>query len=301
MQNELTVNRHKNPINWPITLFMLSFHVGAVIALFNFSWPALGVAVFLWWFAGSLGIGIGYHRLLTHRGFKTSKPVEYFLTLCGALALQGGSIPWCANHRIHHANTEREGDPHSPRHGFWWSHMGWITNGVSDHNEVNIHVRTVPDLARDRFHVWISRWNYVPQLFLFAILFWAGGWPFILWGICVRVVFSWHATCFVNSAAHVWGRRRFETRDDSRNNWWVALMTFGEGWHNNHHAFPAAARHGLAWYEVDLNWWGIWALEKLGLVEKVRLVKLPKKSTHMEEKCETRQCPNVAKTQSIGR
>jgi stearoyl-CoA desaturase (delta-9 desaturase) len=179
--------------------------------------------------------------------------------------------------------------------------MGWITNGVSDHNEVNVHVRTVPDLAKDRFYVWISKWNYVPQIFLFGILYWAGGWPFILWGICVRVVFSWHATCFVNSAAHVWGRRRFETPDDSRNNWWVALMTFGEGWHNNHHAHPASARHGLAWYEVDLNWWGIWALEKLGLVEKVRLVKLPKKSTHMEEKCETRQCPNVAKTQSIGR
>ncbi len=131
--------------------------------------------------------------------------------------------------------------------------MGWITNGVSDHNEVNVHVRVVPDLAKDRFHVWISKWNYAPQIFLCGILYWAGGWPFILWGICLRVVFSWHATCFVNSAAHVWGRRRFETPDDSRNNWWVALMTFGEGWHNNHHAHQAAARHGLAWYELDIN------------------------------------------------
>jgi stearoyl-CoA desaturase (delta-9 desaturase) len=296
MQDKLTINHRNNSINWPMTLFMLSFHAGAVIAFFNFSWLALGVAVFLWWFTGSLGIGIGYHRLLTHRGFKTSKPIEYFLTLCGALALEGGPIPWCANHRIHHANTERDGDPHSPRHGFWWSHMGWITNGVSDHNEVNIHFRTVPDLAKDRFHVWISKWNYLPQIFLAGILYWIGGWPFVLWGICVRVVFSWHATCFVNSAAHVWGRRRFETPDDSRNNWWVALATFGEGWHNNHHAHPAAARHGLAWYEIDINWYGIWTLEKLGLVEKVRLAKLSKKSTHPEEKCETQQSPVIAKT-----
>ncbi|MFN8002683.1 MAG: fatty acid desaturase [Acidobacteriota bacterium] len=283
MQNEGTIHHRNNPLNWPMTLFMALFHVGAVAALFDFSWAALGVAVFLWWFAGSLGIGIGYHRLLTHRGFKTAKPVEYFLTVCGALALQGGSIPWCANHRIHHANTEREGDPHSPRRGFWWSHMGWITNGVSDHNEIQLHARTVPDLYKDRFHQWLSRWNYLPQLPLIALLYWLGGWQFVLWGVCVRVVFSWHATCFVNSAAHVWGSRRFNTADDSRNNWWVALMTFGEGWHNNHHAHPAAARHGLAWYEFDLNWCAIWLLEKLGLVEKVRRGSLPKTNITTEQ------------------
>jgi stearoyl-CoA desaturase (delta-9 desaturase) len=273
----MTANHRKQPINWPMTLFMGLFHIGAIIALFNFTWPALGVAVLLWWVTGSLGIGIGYHRLLTHRGFKTSKAVEYFLTLCGALALEGGPVPWCANHRIHHAHAEREGDPHSPRQGFWWAHMGWIVNGVSDHNEVNAHARTVPELVKDRFHCWISKWNFVPQFFLGALLYQAGGWPFVLWGICVRVVFSWHATCLVNSAAHLWGRRRFETNDDSRNNWWVALMTFGEGWHNNHHAHPAAARHGLAWYEIDLNWYGIQVMKKLGLIEKIRLVEWPEK------------------------
>lgn len=257
-------------INWPMTLFMLLFHVGAVAALFNFSWPALGVAVFLWWFTGSLGIGIGYHRLLAHKGFKTPKIVERFLTLCGALALEGGPIAWVANHRIHHANVERDGDPHSPRHGFWWSHMGWIVHGQSDHNEVETKLRIVPDLARDPFYVWLSRWNFLPQFALAGILYWMGGWQFILWGICLRVTYSWHATCFVNSAAHVWGYRRFETADDSRNNWWVALMTFGEGWHNNHHAFPASARHGLAWYELDINWYGIWAMKQLGLIKKIR-------------------------------
>jgi stearoyl-CoA desaturase (delta-9 desaturase) len=258
-----------------MTLFMLLFHVGATLALWSFSWPALGVAVLTWWVAGGLGIGIGYHRLLTHRGFVVAKPVEYALTVCGALALQGGAIAWVATHRRHHAHAEREGDPHSPRHGFWWSHMGWIVNGISDHREVEAAGRYAPELAADRFHVWLSRWNFLPQLPLAAILYWAGGWPFVLWGICVRVVFSWHATCLVNSAAHVWGGRRFETRDDSRNNWWVALMSFGEGWHNNHHAFPAAARHGLAWYELDINWYAIWTLEKLGLAAGVRRAKLP--------------------------
>ncbi len=282
MRDELTINCRKNPTNRPMTLFMLSFHVGAVAALFNFSWSALGVAILMWWVTGSLGIGIGYHRLLTHRGFKTPKFVEYFLTLCGALALEGGPIAWVANHRLHHAHAERDGDPHSPRQGFWWSHMGWIVNGVSDHREVESLARHAPDLAKDRFHLRISRWNFMPQMVLFGILYWAGGWQFVLWGICVRVVFSWHATCFVNSAAHVWGSRHFETPDDSRNNWWVALMTFGEGWHNNHHAHPAAARHGLAWYEIDINWCGIWTLEKLGLVKKIRLVRLPKRSAVAE-------------------
>ncbi len=277
----LVMNTQKSPVNWPMTLFMLLFHLGAIAALFDFSWPALAVAVLIWWVAGSLGIGIGYHRLLTHRAFKTPRLVEYFLTFCGALALQGGTISWVARHRLHHAQAEQDGDPHSPRHGFWWSHMGWIVNGESDHREVDSLARLVPDLAKDRFHLWISRWNVLPQILPLAVLYWAGGLQFVLWGICLRVVFSWHATCFVNSAAHVWGSRRFETHDDSRNNWWVALMTFGEGWHNNHHAHPAAARHGLAWYELDINWYGIRALEALGLIVKIRLAKLPGKTSQL--------------------
>ncbi len=282
MGDETTINPHKKPINWSITIFMLTLHAGAALALFNFSWRALEVAILMWWIAGSLGIGIGYHRLLTHRGFKTPKFVEYFLTLCGALALQGGPISWVATHRRHHARAERDGDPHSPRHGLWWSHLGWIVNGVSDHREVLALTRHAPDLAKDRFHLWISRWNFAPQFVLFGILYWAGGWQFVLWGICVRVVFSWHATGFVSSAAHIWGRRRFETPDDSRNNWWVALMTFGEGWHNNHHAHPASARQGLAWYEIDINWYGIWIMKQFGLARKVRVAELPKLSAGAE-------------------
>jgi stearoyl-CoA desaturase (delta-9 desaturase) len=134
--------------------------------------------------------------------------------------------------------------------------------------------RYVPDLAKDRFYLWLTHWHFLTTVAVGLGLFAVGGWPLVLWGIFVRTVFSWHATWFVNSAAHMWGSRRFETRDDSRNNWWVALISHGEGWHNNHHAHPAAARHGLAWYEIDVNWWGIRTLQLLGLAKSVRLVKL---------------------------
>jgi stearoyl-CoA desaturase (delta-9 desaturase) len=283
MEKESTINFRRGGFNWQIFIFMVIFHAIAVLALFNFSWSALWVAIFLWWVAGSLGIGIGYHRLLTHRGFKTPKWVEYFLTLCGTLALEGGPIAWVATHRIHHMYTERDGDPHSPRDGIWWSHMGWILEGHSLHRDINVTLRHAADLAKDGFHLWLSRWHFITQIVLGAILFALGGWQFVLWGVFLRVVFSWHATWFVNSAAHVWGGRRFETRDDSRNNWWVALMAHGEGWHNNHHAHPSSARHGLAWYEIDVNWYGIWTLKKLGLAKNIRLASLPKKSIDQEK------------------
>jgi stearoyl-CoA desaturase (delta-9 desaturase) len=279
MQYESPVNPHKKPVNWPITIFMLLFHVGAVVALFNFSWEALVVSVLMIWITAGLGISMGYHRLLTHRAFTTPKVVEYFLTICGALALEGGAISWVARHRLHHARPDQDDDPHSPRHGLWWSHLGWVVNGESDHSEVQSLMRYAQDLAKDRFHLWLSRWNFVPQIFLFGILYWAGGWQFIWWGICARVVYVWHATGFVNSLGHVIGRRRFETPDNSRNMWWLALFTFGENWHNNHHAHPASARHGLAWYEMDISWYVIWTMKKLGLIRKIRVAELPERSS----------------------
>lgn len=284
MPNEATIKFRRTGFNWGVTLFLIAFHVGAVAALFNFSWSALILSIFLWWVAGSLGIGIGYHRLLTHRGFKTPKPVEYFLTLCGTLAMEGSSVAWVATHRIHHAYTERDGDPHSPRHGFWWSHMGWILEGRSMQRNSEATARYTQDLLKDSAHVWLMRWHYLTTLALGIGLYAIGGWQFVLWGICLRIVFSWHTTWFVNSAAHVWGSRRFETRDDSRNLWWVALVAFGEGWHNNHHAHQASARHGLAWYEVDINWYGIWVMKKLGLAKDIRLVALPKSSPETLQK-----------------
>jgi len=274
MSREAMINERGSGINWITTGFMALFHVGAVAALFMFSWQALAVAIVLSWVAGSLGIGMGYHRLLTHRGYKVPKAVEYFLTFCGTLALQGGPIFWVAVHRVHHANTDRDGDPHSPRDGAWWSHMGWILTGKSLHHNPAFLSRYAPDLTKDRVYVWLTRLHFVPLIMLALALFVLGGWPFVMWGIFLRVTFGLHVTWLVNSATHMWGTRRFATRDDSTNNWWVALFSFGEGWHNNHHAHPTAARHGLTWYEIDINWYGIWALQRLRLAKAVRLIKL---------------------------
>jgi fatty-acid desaturase len=230
--------------------------------------------VILYWIAGSLGIGMGYHRLLTHRGYKTPKPVEYFLSLCGTLAVEGGPANWVVTHRIHHRFSDQDGDPHSPRDGGWWAHMGWILVGRAQEHPSAVLRRYAPDLMRDRFQSWLNRLYIWPIVALGVGLYALGGWPFLTWGLCLRVVLGLHATWLVNSATHMWGSRRFATRDDSRNNWWVAWLTFGEGWHNNHHAHPTSARHGLAWYEIDMNWWGIRTLKWLGLAKSIRQVRL---------------------------
>jgi len=258
------------PLDWTIFVFLVVFHVCTLIALLMFNWKAFAIGVALWWVVGSLGIGIGYHRLLTHRGYKCPKWLEYFLAICGTLALQGGPIGWVANHRMHHQNSDKEGDPHSPRDGGYWAHIGWVMTGEPHHNATTALLPYVPELRKDRFYLWISKWHWVPSAVLAVALFAAGGWPFVLWGIFLRTVFGLHATFLVNSATHMWGSRRFITSDRSRNNFWVAIVSWGEGWHNNHHAHPQSARHGLAWYEIDVNWYGILAMRRLGLVWDVK-------------------------------
>ncbi|CAN5417247.1 fatty acid desaturase [soil metagenome] len=288
MQTEAVKLNRQGGINWITTIFMIIFHVGAVAALFMFTWEALFVTLALWWVAGSLGVGMGYHRLLTHRGFKTPKWVEYFLTTCGTLSLEGGPIQWVTTHRIHHAHTEEPGlDPHTPREGVWWSHMGWILTGrAQQHDEATIQ-RYAPALAKDPFHVWLSRWYFLPLTLLGIALFLVGGWPMLMWGIFLRVTVGLHFTWLVNSATHMWGTKRFETTDDSTNNLLIALVTFGEGWHNNHHAHPRAARHGLTWYEIDINWYGIRALQMLGLAHSIKLIQSPKPGVQSPEPAET--------------
>jgi sn-1 stearoyl-lipid 9-desaturase len=266
--------RHDDQINWITAGFMFALHVGAIAALFFLTWKGLLAAAVLWWMSGSLGIGMGYHRLLTHRGYKTPKWVEYILTTCGTLALEGGPIFWVATHRIHHQHSDKEGDPHTPLDGKWWAHMGWILMGKSLHQDTQTLARYVPDLAKSKFHVWITKYHYVPAVAVMVALYAIGGLPMLLVAGFLRTVVGLHCTWLVNSATHTWGSRRFVTRDHSTNNFWVAILSFGEGWHNNHHAHPVSARHGLKWYEIDLNWYGIWALKKLHLARHVYRVKL---------------------------
>ena len=258
------------PIVWLTVLVMIAFHIGAVAALFMFSWKPFLVAILLWWLAGGFGIGMGYHRLLTPRGYKTFKWMEYLLTIGATLTWEGGPIFWVAIHRMHHQNTDKEGDPHSPNDGGFWAHVGWLLTGQTVHNDTATLLPYVPDLRKDKFHVWISRWHWVPITTLGLLLLVFGGWPYLFWGIFFRTVLGLHSTWLVNSATHMWGSRRFPTTDTSRNSFWVALLTFGEGWHNNHHAHPQSSRHGLAWYEFDPNWYGVSALQFFGLAWDVK-------------------------------
>jgi len=255
---------------WTAVIYAL-IHLGAIAALFMFSWQRLAVAVMVYYVAVGLGISMGYHRLHTHRSYKVPLWLEYLFAICGSMALEGGPIFWVAVHRAHHQHSDQPGDPHSPRDGAFWSHVGWILFGEANHNNTRMLSKYTPDLAKHPFYVWLNNYHWLPLLILSATLYVIGGLPMVLWASCVRLVFGLHATWLVNSATHMWGARRFDTRDDSRNNWWVALISFGEGWHNNHHAHPTSARHGLAWYEVDLSWLLLKLLRALGIAKSVQV------------------------------
>jgi fatty-acid desaturase len=281
MQDDLKFYTTRQGMNWFTSLVLVVLHIGAIAALFCFSWQRLAVAVVLYYVATGLGISMGYHRLHTHRSYKVPLWVEYFFALCGTLTLEGGPIFWVAVHRVHHQNSDQPGDPHSPRDGGFWAHMGWILFGETNHNNTRIMSKYAPDLAKHRFYIWLNNYHWTPILVLTAILYAVGGLPMVLWGNCLRIVFGLHATWLVNSATHMWGARRFATRDDSRNNWWVALISFGEGWHNNHHAHPTSARHGLAWYEFDPSWLLIRVLKVIGLAKSIQVASVNSRTTDL--------------------
>ncbi len=255
---------------------------GVVLAPFAFSWSGVAVCGILYLLAG-FGVTIGYHRLLTHRSFRTPRAVEYTLAVMGSLANQGGPLRWVAVHRIHHRHSDAAGDPHSPRDGVWWAHLLWWMPYVPALDEPACYRRYVPDLAQDPVHRFLERFHILLPLALAGALFglgaaW-GGWTlalsWLVWGIFVRTTLLYHATWLVNSATHLWGYRSHPTRDDSTNLWWVALISLGEGWHNNHHAFPRSARHGLRWWELDPSY-GV--IRLLGLVGLARHIQVPKRS-----------------------
>ncbi len=247
-------------------------HVGCLFAPFTFTWSGLGLAGFLWWLCGGLGICVCFHRLLTHRSFKTPKIVEYFLTILGTMNWQGSPIKWVGVHRLHHQHSDDEEDPHSPKHGFNWAHVLWCVvkapSGPSRRDAAK-------DLQRDPVMRIIDRWHFVPLILLAVGVYFLGeflfqaGWSWVVWGVCVRTVFTYHATWFVNSAGHTWGYRNFETGDGSKNIWWVSLLSFGEGWHNNHHASQRSARHGMRWWEFDMTYLTIRLMKLVGLARDI--------------------------------
>ena len=258
-------------IKWDSVLAFGALHVLSVFAFFHFNWQAFWVFFVLQWVTGGLGICLCYHRLLTHRSFELWKPLEYFLAVCGCLAWQNGPIKWVAIHRLHHARSDRPNDPHSPTKGFWWAHMGWLFAFDAELDNYEQYRAYAPDLAKDRGYRFLNATHGLYQVILAGVLYLWGGLPFLLWGVVFRTVFMWHATWLVNSAAHTWGYRIWATGDRSTNNWWVALFTYGEGWHNNHHAFLRSAAHGLSWWELDFTYWTIRLLSAIGLASHIQL------------------------------
>jgi stearoyl-CoA desaturase (delta-9 desaturase) len=257
-------------LDWVAVVFFTSFHGLALLSVWCFSWSALGVTLLLHWLLGSIGICLGYHRLLSHRSFQVPRWLEYTIALIGAAALQGGPIFWVSGHRLHHAYTEdEEKDPYSARKGFWWSHMLWIFYPRPEFFNYERYKQYAPDLVRDRFYRWLNRYFLFLQVPIALLLYLLGGWSFVVYGVFLRAVLLWHTTWMINSVTHLWGYRTFQIEDNSRNLWWAAIFTYGEGWHNNHHAYPNVAKAGWRWWELDFTWWAIWLLKRVGLARKV--------------------------------
>lgn len=274
-------------LDWATVSGIAAMHLGCLAAPYLFSWTAVVLTVVLMWASGGLGITLGFHRLLTHRSFKCYPWLQYGLTLIGCLAWQGGPVTWVSVHRVHHRHSDEDGDPHTPTHGFAWAHMFWCMHKIRDDAP---EAKAAQDLRRDPVMQWINRFFWIPQVLLAVLLATggyfvarlgidagAGAWSWLIWGICVRTVIVYHGTWFVNSATHTWGYRNFETKDQSTNLWWVALLSFGEGWHNNHHAHQRSAAHGLRWFEFDVTYLTIRLLAALGLAWDVVVPKLDRR------------------------
>ncbi|KVH98003.1 Fatty acid desaturase, type 1 [Cynara cardunculus var. scolymus] len=216
------------------------------------------------------GIMLSYHRNLTHHSFKLPKWLEYIFAYVGLLAFQGDPIFWVSTHRYHHQYVDTEKDPHSPTNGFWFSHMGWLFDGGSVIEKYQDR-KNVEDLKSQKFYRFLNRTHGFHVYSFTALVYAFGGFTYLVWVVGVSTVCIYHATFFVNSVCHIWGNQTWDTGDLSKNNWWMALITFGDGWHNNHHAFEYSARHGLEWWQVDFVWYVIRFLEALGLATNVKL------------------------------
>jgi stearoyl-CoA desaturase (delta-9 desaturase) len=262
-------------------------HALALLALDPDFFSALGVwtLAFFTFVVAPIGINLCYHRALTHRSLKLARPVEYFFVLCALCCLEGPPGQWVAAHRAHHKHSDRDGDPHSPRHSFFWAHIGWLFFQVPKPPPLAIFAR---DILSDPFYRFLQTkliwaWIYLAHALLMFALGAAVGWletgalsqglvvgtSVLVWGVFLRTVVVWHITWSVNSVTHMFGYRNYGVKDTSRNNWVVALLATGEGWHNNHHADPASACNSHKWWEVDLTWSFIRLLQALGLADDV--------------------------------
>ncbi|MCY2966382.1 MAG: acyl-CoA desaturase [Planctomycetota bacterium] len=269
-------------IDWLGMVPFFAMHLGCLAVFWvGWSWTALAVAFVVYAVRGMALTGF-YHRYFAHKAFQTSRWFQFLWAFIGCAAAQRGPIWWAAHHRDHHSHSDEPEDEHSPiQHTFLWSHMGWF---MTEPN-AQLRVKRVPDLMKFPELVFINKYDGIAVLthgllmygLGWALQTWAPqlgvtAWQMFVWGFLISTVFLYHVTYCINSLAHVLGRRRFITTDHSRNNWLLALFAFGEGWHNNHHYYPASARNGFYWWEVDVTYYMIWTFEKLGLVWNVKPV-----------------------------
>jgi len=269
-------------VTWTRWLPFMAVHLMCLGVIWvGWSWTAVAVAVAMYLLRMFAITGF-YHRYFSHKTFKTSRPFQFVLALLGNSAMQRGPLWWAANHRQHHVYSDSEKDIHSPvQHGFWWSHLGWITSP----SNFGTDFKAVPDLAKYPELRFLDRFDVLVPTLLGTALFFLGiglnrvapelgtsGPQMLIWGFFISTVVLSHATFSINSLTHMFGNKRYQTGDESRNNFWLALVTLGEGWHNNHHHYPAATRQGFFWWEIDLTYYGLLLIEQMGLIWDLRPV-----------------------------
>jgi stearoyl-CoA desaturase (delta-9 desaturase) len=254
---------------------MVVFWTVQASALLVFAVPFAWPLVALWaasHFLRAIGLTLAFHRYFAHRAFQMSRPARFLWTLIGTAAMQKGPLWWAGHHINHHRFADREGDPHSPAvSGFYYAHIGWFLNDAR-HDRLAATNPVVRDFSSAPEIVWLERYHFVPPLALAVAMFLAGGWPWLIWGFCLPTMTLAHATFAINTINHMFGSRRFETRDASRNNVFTAVFAAGEGWHNNHHRYQRAARNGFYWWEFDPTWYVIRAMKAVGLAWDVQVV-----------------------------
>ena len=280
---------YRNGYDWPVIAWFGILHLGALAAPFFFTWKGFALFVVLQWMTGCVGVTLGYHRLLTHGSFATFKPVRWFLAFMGQMSGEGTALQWISVHRKHHAYSDQPEDPHSPRHGGLWAHINWMIPDQGRKYFDELYQRYAPDMLKDPGMRFLHKTFLISHIMVGALIFAVGYFcwdmhtaiSLLLWGMFFRLVWVLHITWFVNSATHMWGYRNYKTTDDSTNLWWVGILAFGEGWHNNHHAYQRMARHGHRWWEFDQTYMIILAMEKLGLAWNV-VHDVPGRKLHAE-------------------
>lgn len=267
-------------IDWLRTIPFILVNVGCLLVFYvGFSWVAFITALVLY-FVRLFSIGAFYHRYFSHKTYQTNRFWQFVFALIGASSAQRGPLWWASHHRQHHMVSDQADDAHSPvQHGFWWSHVGWFLSKKHYH----YNPERVRDLAKFPELVFLDQYDSLVPFTLFVLLLTTGGIlkyvapglgtgpaQMVVWGFCLSTIALFHTTVSINSLSHVFGRRRFKTTDNSRNNFWLAILTLGEGWHNNHHHYPATARQGFYWWEIDITYYILKLFEKLGMVSDVR-------------------------------